>query len=77
MELPQTQRLVLVTQPGCETEQMGIQPYLHSMAISGLPPGNDKTGGTLSTAENFVPQKKINLKKQGFFKAAEFQTGSD
>jgi len=28
-----------------------------------LPPGNDKIHGTLSTAENFVPKKKIfNLK---------------
>ena len=37
--------------------------------IAGLPLGNDKIRGILSTAENFVPQKKkkFNLKRIIFF----------
>ena len=44
------------------------------LLITGLPPGNDKIRGTLSTAEIFAPQKKnfFNLNFFFFFKSAEF-----
>ena len=34
-----------------------IHTGTQKVAFTGLPPGNDKICGTLSNAENFVPQK--------------------
>ena len=42
--------------------------------MTGLPPGNDKIRGALSTAANFVPQKKIfNLGFFFFFKSVNLR----
>ena len=50
------------------------QMYKTECIKPGLPPGNVKIRGNLSTAENFVPQKIFfkKLTSKFFFKSAKF-----